>query len=491
VRQDWRVPQIEEPVPPSPADGQSSTGGGDVPRRPRHTGTVTRAGRAVGRAGKAAGRGTGRVGQAGGRLAGRTYLGARRLTHAHGAGESGMARLLEMHAFSTAGDAAVAVALAGTLFFQVPTGEARGQVAQFLALTMLPFALMAPLIGPFLDRYRRGRRWAIGSTVAVRAVCCLLLAGVASTGSAELFLGALGVLVASKAYGVTKASAVPRVLPPGFTLVKANSRLGLTGTAAAAVSAPLAIGLSLLGPAWVLRYAFVLFTVATVLAILLPAQVDSAAGEEQVDITDLRGGRAARGAGITGLVVAALRCNAGLRFLSGFLVMYMAFVLRDRPFDGWEGRTTLLLALVVGAAGVGSTIGTGLAAVLRTRQPELTVVVVLVADVVAVIVAAAMYSLPTAVTLGLTAGICQALGKLSLDALIQRDVPENVRTSVFARSETLLQLAWVAGGFLGIGLPLSPTRVSLGIAAALLIGWTVFVIRSLIRVRRRPTANLS
>jgi len=95
------------------------------------------------------------------------------------------------------------------------------------------------------------------------------------------------------------------------------------------------------------------------------------------------------------------------------------------------------------------------------------------------------------VTLGLTAGICQALGKLSLDALIQRDVPENVRTSVFARSETLLQLAWVAGGFLGIGLPLSPTRVSLGIAAALLIGWTVFVIRSLIQVRRRPTANLS
>ena len=82
-----------------------------------------------------------------------------------------MARLMEMHAFSTAGDAAVAVALAGTLFFQVPTGEARGQVAQFLALTMLPFAVVAPLIGPFLDRYRRGRRWAIGGTMAVRAFC--------------------------------------------------------------------------------------------------------------------------------------------------------------------------------------------------------------------------------------------------------------------------------------------------------------------------------
>ncbi len=453
---------------------------------PQTEGRLPRAGRATGRAGRAAGRVTGRAAQGGGRLAGRTFHGARRLTHAHGAGESGLSRLLEMHAFSTAGDAAVAVALAGTLFFQVPTGEARGQVAQFLALTMLPFALVAPLIGPFLDRYRRGRRWAIGGTVAIRAVCCLLLAGAVSTGSTGVFLGALGVLVASKAYGVTKASAVPRVLPVDFTLVKANSRLGLTGTAAAAVSAPIAVGLSLLGSAWVLRYAFVLFAVATVLAILLPPHVDSSTGEEQVDIADLRGGRAARGAGITGLVVAALRCNAGLRFLSGFLVMYLAFVLRDRPFDGWEGRTTLLLGLVVGAAGLGNTIGTGLAAVLRTRQPELTVVVVLVADVVAMVVAAVTYSLPTAVALGLTAGICQALGKLSLDALIQRDVPEVVRTSVFGRSETLLQLAWVTGGFLGIGLPLSPTRVSLGIAAALLLVWTVFVVRSLLRVRRRP-----
>jgi len=102
-----------------------------------------------------------------------------------------------------------------------------------------------------------------------------------------------------------------------------------------------------------------------------------------------------------------------------------------------------------------------------------------------VIVAAATYSLPTAVALGLTAGVCQSLGKLSLDALIQRDVPEAVRTSVFARSETLLQLSWVVGGFLGIALPLSPTRVSLGVAAVLLTGWTVFVLRSLIGLRRQ------
>ncbi len=431
----------------------------------------------------------GRAARATGRAAGRTVRAARRVTHAHGAGESGLARLLEMHAVSTAADAAVAVALAGTLFFQVPTGDARGQVAQFLALTMLPFAIVAPLIGPFLDRFRRGRRWALGSTMAVRCFCCWVLAGAVATESPTLFLAALGVLVASKAYGVTKASAVPRLVPRDLTLVKTNSRLALVGTAAAAVSAPIAAGLAQIGAQWTLRYAFVLFVVATVLAILLPAKTDSSEGEEQVGLSAVGGDtRSGRKVGITPVVVFALRGNAGLRFLSGFLVMYMAFLLREEPFNGWEQRTTILLALVVGAAGAGNFIGTLAASMLRSRKPEATVVVVLLADAVVVVLAAVFYGLPVAVLLGLTVGVCQSLGKLSLDALIQRDIPEAVRTSVFARSETLMQLSWVLGGFLGIALPLNHAQLSLGVVAALLLAWTVLVLRGLVNLRRRVAA---
>jgi predicted branched-subunit amino acid permease len=79
------------------------------------------------------------------------------------------------------------------------------------------------------------------------------------------------------------------------------------------------------------------------------------------------------------------------------------------------------------------------------------------------------------VLLGLTAGLAQSFGKLSLDALIQRDVPEQTRASAFARSETLLQLSWVVGGFLGIALPLVP-QVGIGVAAAVLVAWVVFVL---------------
>ncbi len=401
------------------------------------------------------------------------FLGARRFTHSGGAGESGLSRLLEMHAFNTAGDAAVAVSLAGTLFFTVPTEEASGQVALFLVLTMLPFAVVAPLIGPFLDRFRRGRRWAIGATMAVRAFCCWVLAGAVVDESPAFYLAALGVLVSSKAYGVTRAAALPRLLPVEFTLVKANSRISFTGTAAAAISAPLAVAAAAIGAPWALRYAAVLFVIGTILAVLLPSRVDSSVGEEQVDL----GGRRP-GMSVSRDVVNGLRSNAGLRLLTGFLTIFMAFTLRDPPDSmGWGGNATVLMALVIGAAGLGNTLGIVIGSWTKSRRPERVVLAVLVLDVAVLVVAATFFRWPMAALLGLTVGLCQSLGKLSLDALIQRDVGEEVRTSMFARSETLLQLSWVTGGLLGIGLFTLGVSAPLGmvITAVILLAWGSFV----------------
>jgi hypothetical protein len=104
-------------------------------------------------------------------------------------------------------------------------------------------------------------------------------------------------------------------------------------------------------------------------------------------------------------------------------------------------------------------------------------VLALLADVVAAVVAALFYGLPSLVLLGLTAGLAQALAKLSLDSTIQRDVPSRIQASAFARSDTTLQLAWVIGGFVGIAMPLMP-RLGLGIAAGVLGAWATFVLVS-------------
>lgn len=408
---------------------------------------------------------------------------ARRASRAEGAGDSGLSRLIELHALNAAGDAAVAISLAGTLFFQVPTGEARGQVALFLGLTMLPFAIVAPLIGPFLDRFSHGRRWAMGSTMALRAFLCWVLGTAVITGSSWLFPAALGVLVASKAYGVTRAAAVPRLLPPNLTLVKANARVSLAGVVGAAVSAPIAILASTFGSEWSLRYAFLTFVVATIWAIRLPERVDSSQGEGTLMLMSGHSGPSGPGrpvgrkprSRIPTAVAFALRANCGPRWLSGFLTMFMAFLLRDNPIGDW--RPEVLLGLVIGAAGLGNTLGIAIGSLARRLDPALTVVLALVADVVAVVVAALFYGLASLALLGLTAGLAQSLAKLSLDSTIQRDVPERVQASAFARSDTTLQMAWVIGGFVGIAIPLMP-RLGLGLAGVVLTAWAAYVLAS-------------
>ncbi|WP_224766168.1 MFS transporter [Nocardioides campestrisoli] len=453
-------------------------------------------GRRLADAGAGAARASGRAARAAARAAGRagrfTAGQARRAARAEGAGDSGLSRLIELHAFNAAGDAAVAISLAGTLFFQVPTGEARGQVALFLGLTMLPFAIVAPLIGPFLDRFSHGRRWAIGTTMAVRGFLCWVLATAVVTESAWMFPAALGVLVASKAYGVTRAASVPRLLPRDLTLVKANARLSLAGVVGAGVSAPLAGLASWAGPEWSLRYAFVVFVVATIWAIRLPARVDSSTGEGTlVLLADsdpgpgpevvTPGGRRPR-LRIPPAVAFALRANCGPRWLSGFLTMFMAFLLRENPIEGW--RPEVLLGLVIGAAGLGNTLGIAVASLTRRIDPRTTVVAALLADCLLALLTAAFYGVVTLALLGLTAGLAQSLAKLSLDSTIQRDVPERMQSSAFARSDTSLQLAWVVGGFVGIAMPLMP-RLGLGVAAAVLGAWALYVLVDRLSVRSR------
>ena len=456
------------------------------PDRSSRRDTVVSSARVTGRGLRSVARGTGRLGRG-------AFRTARRAAAAEGADTSGLARLIELGALNAAADAAVAISLAGTLFFQIPTGEARGQVSLFLGLTMLPFAIVAPLIGPLLDRFSHGRRWAIGATMAVRAFLVWVLASSVTSSSVWLFPAALGVLIASKAYNVTRAAAVPRLLPRDLSLVTANARTSMAGMVGVAVSAPIAAAASAIGPEWSLRYAFVVFVVATIMAIRLPARVDSSQGEDAIGflsgaaVDDTPTGtspgvpRRRRTVRIPPSMAFALRANCGPRWLSGFLTLFMAFLLRVHPIAGHSPK--FLLAAIIGAAGVGNVLGLGLGSVLRNVHPKVTLVLALLADAAAVTVAALFYGLLPLVVLGFTAGLTQCLAKLSLDSTIQRDVPERVQTSAFARSDTTLQLAWVIGGFVGIAMPLQP-RLGLIVAAVVLVAWSLFVLAN--AARRTP-----
>src|SRR3954469_10174118 len=206
---------------------------------------------------------------------------------AGGAGASGLARLAEVHSLQSAGDAVITVALAGSLFFSVPTGEARTRVALYLLITMAPFALLAPVMGPLLDRFRHGRRFAIAATMLARATLGVVIGHSLSgndtlTQQLALYPAALGVLVCIKTYSVVRSAAVPRVLPEGMTLVQANSRLTLAGVVAPGLAAAISLGITKgFGHLAALRFGAVVYVFAAVLTVRLPRRVDG--GRETTD----------------------------------------------------------------------------------------------------------------------------------------------------------------------------------------------------------------
>lgn len=505
-------------------------------RARRATRRVTSAAQSGARVGASASRGAGRVVQ--------------RLTRASGAGRTGLSSLIELTAAGSVGDAFVAVALAGTLFFGVSVSQARSQVALALLVTMAPFAVLAPLVGPLLDRVQDGRRYILAGTLLARGLLCWGMAGaVFYHDSVTLLPAAFGVLVLQKAYGVTRSAVTPRLLPREITLVTANGRIGLAALIASTLGVLLASGITLAagggsdGAAWVLRVGTVIYLAATALSFRVPARIDvprpqeadpaaPATGEQEAGSWapgpgagtrpldgepsaarpqagqpraahpqqrptgrgSTHGGGYGNGARTSpnrtrwrtlrqlGPVVGeAVRANAALRAFSGFMVFFLAFLLRIEHFPGVPDKVAL--AEMIAAAGLGGLLGSLLGSATRARRPQIITFGLLAASTVITALCAVFFGLWAALVVALVAAFGQVLSKLALDSTVQQEVGEEIRTSAFAVSETLNQLSWVAGGLAGLLMSLTSSGVAGLTVAATGLGIS-FVLLVLQRRRR-------
>ena len=398
------------------------------------------AGRAVssavqssGRAGAGAARGTSRT--------------VHRLTGASGASRTGLASLIELSAAGAAGDAFVTIALAGTLFFSTSLDQARGRIALTLLITMAPFAVLAPVIGPMLDRAQQGRRYLLAGTLMARGLLCWgMVDAVLHNDVVALLPAAFGVLVLQKAYAVTRASVTPRLLPREITLVTANSRTGMASLIASSVA-----GLTALG---------------------IEGTRTGKPGAQ--DRPPVRGGlRTLRHVGP--VVAEAMRANATLRAFSGFTVFFLAFLLRTVHFHGVNDKVALGALLV--AATVGGFLGTGLGSALRSQRPYIITFSMLGAATLVTTICAAFFGLWAALAVALVAAFGQVLVKLALDSTVQQEIGEEIRSSAFAASESLHQLAWVAGGLGGVAMSLTNSGVAgMTVAAVGLAGSFLFLL---------------
>jgi MFS family permease len=390
-------------------------------------------------------------------------------------------RLAWVHAASTCGDALVAVALAGTLFFAVPVAAARPRVALYLLLTVAPFAVVAPLLGRLLDGRSGAGRLALATAMALRATLAAL--AVARTESLLLYPLAFGLLVCSRAHGISRTAMVPEVLgqaSAGQDLVAVNGRMARVAALGGTAGALLGVALDrLLGGGAVLWAAAITFTAGTALALALPTtrrRREAVPGRRR-DPMDRRAARLARPPGRVRL---ARMANTCVRAVGGFTLFLLAFELRR------QGVGTAGLGLLLAAVGIGGVVGAFLLprAARLVREDGLLAGGLLLCGTTALLLAGRV-GVESAAAGGLAMGAGIAAARLGFESLVQREVPPPARGTAITRAETTFQLAWVAGAVLPVAFPLPTTPSLLAAALVCLVAAVTYTVGLLRRRRGR------
>ncbi|MCL4433416.1 MAG: MFS transporter [Actinobacteria bacterium] len=222
-------------------------------------------------------------------------------------------RLALVQVLSIAGDAMVTISLAGSLFFSISPDAAKGKVILYLLVTMAPFAVVAPVLGPLVDRSTSARRVMVTLSTGGRALLCLLMAS--DLRSLALFPEAFSILVLSRLYMLTKSTLVP-ILTSGKDasgkatsvaghhegLATRNAQLALLASIAGALGSAVGVGiLKGIGASWVLRVDILVYFAGMVAGLRLPRRMG--VRRPFSDQTGMDGGRSYRSVPGTGSVL--------------------------------------------------------------------------------------------------------------------------------------------------------------------------------------------
>lgn len=372
----------------------------------------------------------------------------------------GFRRLAQSHAGSTAGDTLVAMALGSTLFFSVPSTEARENVALYLLITLAPFALIGPFLGGFFARFPGAYRGGLIVSAALRAVVAIALA--IWLDSVLLFPLAFLLLVLSRFHGISRSSVVPIVLDDARDLIAGNAQLARIGVVGSAVIVPFGLlGVGFGHPSVTLVIAALVFAWAALSAVGLPPL--------RVERDRSREARARRKRVAAPRDVRLARfATAGVRFLNGFLLLLVAFAFRD------DEAGVLDFSALLAAAGLGYFVAAFVTPILdRKISEEPMVVTGLAIEAGAAFVAAQVFGLPAAAFLAAAAGFAWGTAKFGFDGLLQATVPEEGRGRAFTNAETFFQIAWVVGALIPV-IPAVP--ISLGLTVAGIVALSIQVV---------------
>jgi MFS family permease len=349
-------------------------------------------------------------------------------------GDRGAGRLLPVQAFHTVGEVMFAVSLVGSLFFSVSLDAARPRIVLYLAITMVPFLVLAPLIGPVIDRVRGGHRIVLLASLVGRALLSLILA--TQLKGLALYPLAFAILVLAKVFSVSRNSMVPVLVTEPSHLVVVNSRLARIGAVAGVFAGLVAAAiLESFGPGWVLRAGALTFGVGALLALRLPSPHPQENASPVVEKLELSG------PGVRSATVAM----GGLRAAVGFLVFHLGFVMKRAGEPAW------FLGLVAISIGLGAFVGTFLAPRMRRLLGEQgTLTAALAGPAVMALVTGLRFHRVTAVAFAFVLGLGASVARRAFDCVVQTEAPHARRGQAYAGLETRLELGWVAGALAAV-----------------------------------------
>ena len=376
--------------------------------------------------------------------------------------------------------------LAGTLL-TIDPNDARSRILLALVLTMAPFALVGPLIGPALDRVRGGRRATIALSLLLRALLMIVL--IRNLDTNWFFPIAFIWLVLGKTYSVAKAATVPTTVNDEDELVDKNSRLAILSAVAGVIGvAPAAALYRLFGSTPTLWWAFIVYLVGVFMSMKMPRVVvdDPETTDDDLDIRSA-------GVRLASYVMATLRGIVGFVFflllfefvrselpdLSGVGTAAGAAVKSALGFDLLEdpGLPWYKAAIPFAFWGFGGFAGNVIAPWFRKRFSEEKMLVGAVAAIALAAIAAIWAGgLSGATLVALIVGSSASAAKLAFDSLVQRDAPGANHGAAFGRFETQFQIAWVIGSLLAVIISF-PLRAGFLIIALASIAIGVFIMQ--------------
>lgn len=378
--------------------------------------------------------------------------------------EPHFARLYATRLTSQAGDGVFQTALAGFVLFSPERQADAGAMAVAFATLLLPYSVVAPFAGVFIDRWSRQRILVVANVV--RAGLVAVVAGLVAGGESGsvFFAGALCVVGVNRFFLSSLSAALPHVVAPE-RLVLANALSTTSGALATVAGGGIGLGVRALagdddtGAATVAIGAVVAYLVSSLVAGRIGRRLLGPDHDPERPATTDALRRVGRGladgarhvwerreAGRALVAIGAHRFFFGLSTVSTFL-LYRNYFTDDGVLKaGLAGLIQLVVASACGvfvAAAVTPTMA-------RRIGAERWVVLCYAGAAVTEVAFGFPYTLGSFLVAGFLLGLAAQASKICVDSIVQLSVEDDYRGRVFSFYDVLFNVAFVAAAGFGV-----------------------------------------